>query len=60
MRNVERKNATPARTPAFYGRAVSLDGPRATISASERAAYQQNVKVLLGSRRTGQESKSAR
>jgi hypothetical protein len=32
----------------FYGRAVPLDGPRATITADERDDYKRDVQVLLG------------
>lgn len=34
------------RQPKFYGRAQSLDGPRATVTAEERDAYIEDVKKI--------------
>lgn len=34
--------------PKFYGRAQSLDGPRATITPEQRDAYKKDVRVITG------------
>ena len=59
MATVERKNAD-RRTPTFYGRAVSLDGPRATIAAKDRAAYEANVRGLLAGRGSAPQARPTR
>lgn len=38
----------PRRVPKFYGRAVPIDGPRATITLEERGDYKRDVRVITG------------
>jgi len=48
MSTVARKPLARSSKPVFYGRGVSLDGPRGTIEPRDRADYDRDVKDLIG------------
>ncbi|MGW8566772.1 hypothetical protein [Isoptericola sp. NPDC055881] len=48
MSTVEPKRSGRSREPEFYGRGVSLDGPRATIDPDDREKFDRGVRDLLG------------
>lgn len=45
---VERKTQKQNRLPEFYGRGVSLDGPRGTIDPEQREEFDAGMKQLVG------------